>query len=143
MNELYLQAIAAYQADPTLSQAKVAAQFGLTQSKLSKLIKANGIVPNPVAYPGCHDEKRDQVLDHYRRGMRLAAIHRVFGVSKEVVYRWLDEAGELKPQQPTHEPIVLTVFEPIQPWEDSGEIIHMGNLGRVLNAMYRQSEDDE
>lgn len=142
MSDRYLQAIAAYQADPTISQAKVAAQFGLTQSKLSKLIKANGVAPNPVAYPGCHDDKRETVLDHYRRGMTLAGIRRVFGVSKEVVYRWLAEAGELKPQQPSHEPIVFTVIEPIQPWEDSGEIIHMGNLGRVLAEQFTKEVDE-
>lgn len=143
-SEVYTQALAAYQADPSISQAKVAERYGISQTTMRNLVKQSGVGVNRVSYPGCHDDKRDTIVDHWQRGMSLAQIQRIFGVSKEVVRRWLAEADELKPQPVPAEPIVLTVLEPIQPWEDSGEIIHMGNLGRVIHEQYGQAwEGDE
>ena len=144
MNDVYQQALAAYQADPTQSQRAVAAQFGISQPTLNRLIHRNAVDVNKVSYPGCHDHKRETALAMIEQGMSYAAVGRAVGCNYVVVKRWVEEAADIKPQPAPAEPIILTVIEPIQPWEDSGEVIHMGNLGRVLAEQYGQAwEDDE
>ena len=141
-SEVYTQALAAYQADTTQSQAAVAARFGISQPTLNRLIKLNGVAINKVRYPGCHDHRREDALAMVNHGMSHRAIAKIIGCHHEVISRWVAEAADLKPQPAPAEPIVLTVLEPIQPWEDSGEIIHMGNLGRVLAEQLTREFDE-
>lgn len=141
-NDAYGLALAAYQANPSQSQTEVAKAYGISQATLHRLIKRAGAVVNKVRYPGCHDRYREEILERWRGGQRVRTLAKEYGIHHQTIQRWIDELPIAQPlPQP---PVVLTVFEPIQPWEDSGEVIHMGDLGRVLAEQFGQAwEGDE
>lgn len=120
----------------------MAAQFGISQPTLNRLIHRNAVDVNKVSYPGCHDHKREAALAMIEQGMSYAAVGRAVGCNYVVVKRWVEEAADIKPQPAPAEPIISTVINPIQPWEDSGEVIHMGNLGRVLAEQLTKEFDE-
>ena len=128
-----------YQADPSRSRREAARLFGIDPATLRWHCKRRGITVNEVVRP--YEDRRDAAMAMYANGIGRYAISKALGIHGNVINRWIDELPLPTPEpQP---PVVLTVLEPIQPWEDSGEIIHMGNLGRVLSAMYYRSEDDD
>lgn len=129
-----------YQADPTRSRREAARLFGIDPATLRRHCKQRGIAVNEVVRP--YEDRRDVAMAMYANGMGRYAIAKALDVHKNVIQRWIDELPIAQPlPQP---PVILTVFEPIKDWEDSGEVIHMGNLGRVLAEQFGQAwEGDE
>lgn len=123
-----------YQSDPSHSRREAARLFGIDPATLRWHCNRRGIAVNEVVRP--YEDRRDAAMTMYANGMSRYAIAKALDVHKNVIKRWIDEQPLAKPT--LIKPVILTVLEPIQPWEDSGEIIHMGNLGRVIREQFGQ-----
>lgn len=140
MTTIIDEAIRWYQSDPRNTRREAARLFNIDPATLRWHCKHRGIPVNNVVRP--YEDRRDVAMAMYAEGVSYWKIAQALEISKNVVKRWIDELPLVQPTPA--EPIVLTVFEPIQDWEDSGEIIHMGNLGRVLAKCYGEPwEGDE